>query len=239
MDNKIRYFRCNILGGFRLSDLNKNIRQGHYFQLENHIVETSKAVKAAIKAKWMVEISENEAEKHFDLPKKRVQKKKEVAKPHSSRGNQVSIPDTKDVERRIESGKIDKTDGVSVPNFKEVEKKNKEKLIKKEDPKVSTPDQNLTKEKVEKKNSEVNITSMAKEESIVNDDRPLAVPPIINNLNKKEASNETNQEEKKQEKTTKRRRKKNVSENKEENKENAEPKKRRRRRSQSNQETSK
>ena len=49
-----RYFKGNVLGGFRLVDLNKTVRQGEYFFLDVRTASMSKATAGALKAKWMI-----------------------------------------------------------------------------------------------------------------------------------------------------------------------------------------
>lgn len=51
-----RYFICQVTGGFRLTDLNRNISQGQYFCVDNQLVRLSKGLIAAIKHKWISEI---------------------------------------------------------------------------------------------------------------------------------------------------------------------------------------
>jgi hypothetical protein len=62
-----RYFKVNVTGGFRLTDLNKDLKQGQYFYVENDIVRTSKAVQAALRHNWIVEVNSAEASPHIEI----------------------------------------------------------------------------------------------------------------------------------------------------------------------------
>jgi len=102
-----RFFKCNILGGFRLSDLNRNIRQGEYFFVECSFCDTSRAVRVAIQNKWMTEVSEKEASQYITIPKwaaSNEAKISEVAPRKIVRTfNQLAIPDVKDTNESLES----------------------------------------------------------------------------------------------------------------------------------------
>lgn len=63
-----KYFKCNVLGGFRLIDINKKFKQGEYFYLDKNYCETSRAVKGALNIFWMIEVSEEEASKYISIP---------------------------------------------------------------------------------------------------------------------------------------------------------------------------
>lgn len=63
-----RYFKVNIINGCRLSDINKNVSQDEVFYINSHIATNSRSVSAAIKAKWILEITEKEAAQHIQLP---------------------------------------------------------------------------------------------------------------------------------------------------------------------------
>jgi len=54
-----RYFKCNVLGGFRLSDLNRSVKQNECIQIDSTFCETSRSVRAAL-GTWMFEIDEKE-----------------------------------------------------------------------------------------------------------------------------------------------------------------------------------
>jgi len=64
-----RFFKCNVLGGFRISDLNRNLKQGEYIYIEKHVCETSRAVKAALEKDWMLEVGEKEASQFIPIPR--------------------------------------------------------------------------------------------------------------------------------------------------------------------------
>ena len=64
-----RFFKCNVLGGFRISDLNRNLKQGEYLHIEKHVCETSRAVKAALEKDWMLEVGEKEASQFISIPR--------------------------------------------------------------------------------------------------------------------------------------------------------------------------
>ena len=66
---ELRFFKCNVLGGFRLSDLNQQIKQGEYFFIDVHVAKTSRAVISALRDKWMIEVSEKEASKNINIPR--------------------------------------------------------------------------------------------------------------------------------------------------------------------------
>ncbi|MDD5650243.1 MAG: hypothetical protein PHF86_07505 [Candidatus Nanoarchaeia archaeon] len=130
----LRYFKCNVLGGFRLTDLNKKVALNEYFSVDAYVCDASKSVKAALKSNWATEISEeeflNKQEKKGDLGEKCVSV--------SSTTNKLVI-NAKEVNKKIESRQAGKTfkkqpmqkqkieEKPSIPNFKEVEKRIKER----------------------------------------------------------------------------------------------------------------
>jgi len=124
-----KFFKCNILGGFRLSDLNLNVKQGQYFSIDSHVAETSRAAIAALKAKWMVEVDEEEASKHLSITKSKKSKTPDEEKPaiNSVGKTGVAVPNIKEVNKKLESRqalrqKEQESDKVAIPNIAEVEK---------------------------------------------------------------------------------------------------------------------
>jgi hypothetical protein len=124
-----RYFKCNVLGGFRISDLNKNIKQNDYFYIESNICDTSRAVKAALSVKWMIEISEQEASqylsiqksevsitKNADTNKKTVLAKADIAIPHIETKTLESRQAEKNFKKQV-AQKQKKDEKVILPNF--------------------------------------------------------------------------------------------------------------------------
>jgi hypothetical protein len=132
-----RFFKCNVLGGFRLSDLNQGIKQGNYFYLDDHVSKTSRSVQAAIKARWMIEVEEIEASQFIDYPGKQVIKKQQeveeinvsadCAKVCGSKTEKLESRQTAAANatpnhlRKQVAQKQTKEDKVAIPNFKEVE----------------------------------------------------------------------------------------------------------------------
>lgn len=66
--NPFRFFKCNIINGCRLSDIERFISREEVFYLNSHIACTSRSVNAAINANWIVEISEKEASQYISIP---------------------------------------------------------------------------------------------------------------------------------------------------------------------------
>jgi len=130
----LRFFKCNILGGFRLSDINKNVRQGEYFHLDAHVCITSRAVVAALRENWMIEISEKEASKFMTVPrdfkKSGVQEFATGPKAAVSRSMGVALPNTSETNKSIESRQVianKKSEKPILPDFAKVEKNSKER----------------------------------------------------------------------------------------------------------------
>jgi len=123
-----RFFKCNVLGGFRLSDLNKHIKQGEYFFLDSHIAETSRAAVAALRERWMVEISEKEASKFLKVPRETtgVQESNVGRKVTINKSAGLAIPNAREVNKSLESRQAEANFSKPIlPNFKEVEEKQK------------------------------------------------------------------------------------------------------------------
>ena len=124
-----RFFKCNVLGGFRLSDLNKNIKQSEYFYVDSHVAETSRAVTGALKAKWIVEVTAKEASKFIDIPGIKKTKVINEAKPaiNSVAKVGVAVPNINEVNKKLESRqaarqKEQEGEKPAIPNFVEVDK---------------------------------------------------------------------------------------------------------------------
>jgi len=155
-----RYFKCNKIGGFRLSDLNKNVIQGEYFQVDSHVAETSRSVIASIKGRWMVEVSASEAKKYFSAIEKikgGVVSSNVTTKKAKNESENVAIPNVGEVNKNLESRQSEKnklTSEVATPNKKVAKEKKKEEI----EIKVSGPEikkvQEKKKEEIEKKAKE-------------------------------------------------------------------------------------
>jgi len=130
-----RFFKANIVGGFRLSDLNVNVKQGSYFYLESDAVDVSRSCTAAIRDKWMIEVSEKEACKYLSLPRavNKAGVQTDALTKHAVKDASVAIPNVKVVNRSLEvrqaeAGMVKKPEEVALPNFREVEERNKTKF---------------------------------------------------------------------------------------------------------------
>lgn len=133
-----RYFKCNVLGGFRLSDLNKNIKQGEYLQLDAQMADNSRAVIAAIRSKWMVEVGEKEAGKSIHIESSKVETPKKPSNESVSKTG-VAIHDASETNRPLEVRQAERKRGrpprksdvqkasatVSLPDFQKVAEKRK------------------------------------------------------------------------------------------------------------------
>jgi hypothetical protein len=64
----LKYYRCNIIGGFRLTDLNKFIKTGEFFAVDTKVVYASKALAAALKHNWITEVPASEGMSHVVAP---------------------------------------------------------------------------------------------------------------------------------------------------------------------------
>jgi hypothetical protein len=136
MSVSYRFFKNNIIGGFRLSDINKNVKQGDYFYIDSHVVETSKACFAALREKWMIEVSEKEAAKFVELPKVKVfvETAEKVSNKPVHLG--VAIHNAATTNKSLESRQAAKThkigEAVATPKFAEAEsnirKRNNDKI---------------------------------------------------------------------------------------------------------------
>ena len=131
-----RFFKCNKLGGFRLSDLSRKIRTDEYFYIDKYVCDTSRSVKAALNAKWMLEVTEEEAAKHNSVVKTPDLHRKDKVTPKLPLSK--SSINAKETNKKLESRQIAKSikqpmqkqkeeDKVIVPNFVEADKKIKDR----------------------------------------------------------------------------------------------------------------
>ncbi len=117
---KLIYYKCNVIGGFRLSDLNRQVSQDEVIELEEHVANTSKAVIAAKKAGWLIEAKKPRAssKKTEDTDTKKENLPKN---PNKSLG--TSVPDAKRVNKSLETRQAEEiASKISQPDFKEVAK---------------------------------------------------------------------------------------------------------------------
>jgi hypothetical protein len=133
-----RFFKCNVLGGFRLSDVNRNIKQNDYFYIEDNICATSRAVRAALEKNWMLEVTEKEASQHITIPRQinvaGVQHAEFDAKRSTVAINQsVATPNVSETNEKLESRQASRSihspvakqkeeEKVAIPDFAAVEK---------------------------------------------------------------------------------------------------------------------
>lgn len=185
-----RYFKCNVLGGFRLSDLNRNIKQGDYFYIDSTFCETSRAVRAALQSKWMTEITEKEASQFISIPRKVVSggvQTTEIGPRRSvTSSSQVATPNIQETNKSIESRQTERAfkrqpiqkqkdeDKPATPNFNQAERTMKARQA---DVMTKGPDEVLkspVEAKLEaKKQSETLIKDLANE---IADNSLLATP---------------------------------------------------------------
>jgi hypothetical protein len=133
-----RFFKCNVLGGFRLSDLNRNIKQGEYYYVDSTFCETSRAIRAALQNKWMTEVTEKEASQFISIPKQvsagGVQSTEIGPKRAITSSGQVAAPNIQETNKSIESRQAERSvkrqpiqkqkdeDKPVMPNFNEAER---------------------------------------------------------------------------------------------------------------------
>jgi len=112
---KLEYYKCNIIGGFRLSDLNQQVKQDEVIDVDEHIANTSKAVQAALKAGWLVKVKKPKAKKE-DIIK---DEKKEKPPKSANKSLGMSVPDAKTVNKSLETRQAeDIAQKVSSPDMK-------------------------------------------------------------------------------------------------------------------------
>jgi hypothetical protein len=133
-----RFFKCNVLGGFRLSDLSRNVKQGDYLYIDASFCDTSRAVKAALQNKWMIEVTEKEASQFISIPRQvklgGVQQTEVGSKRAVTSANKVAIPNALESNKSLESRQAERNfkrqpmqkqkeeDKPIVPNFNEAER---------------------------------------------------------------------------------------------------------------------
>lgn len=174
-----RFFKCNVLGGFRLSDLNKNIKQGECFFIETTFCDSSRAVKASLQAKWMTEITEKEASQYISIPRnlnaagvqeRVIQTVNKVAIPNVNETNNASI-ESRQADRNFRKQVAQKQsveDKPIMPNFNEAEKAMK---LRQADIMTKGPDEVLQSPVEVKK--EATVKNLAKE---IADNSMLSTP---------------------------------------------------------------
>jgi hypothetical protein len=123
---ELRFFKCNVLGGFRLSDLNKHVKQNEYFFLDSHIAETSRATYAALRERWMIEVTEKEASQFLSIPKQTSGIQEQNIRRGRSSVSGLAVPNMTEVNKKLESRQAEANFKPVIPNFKEVEEKQKE-----------------------------------------------------------------------------------------------------------------
>lgn len=161
-----RYFKCNRLGGFRLSDLNRKIYTDEYLYVDKHVCDTSRSVNAALKAKWMLEVTQEEASKYISIPDVQIsQVKKEVIEITKKNIGKSEI-DAKEINKSLESRQTARTfrktpmqkqkqeEKPVVPNFNKAERRMRERQA---DITTKGPDE-LLKSPVKKKELSVAVT---------------------------------------------------------------------------------
>lgn len=174
-----RFFKCNVLGGFRLSDLNKNIKQGECFFIETTFCDSSRAVKASLQAKWMTEITEKEASQYISIPRnlnaggvqeRVIQTINKIAIPNVNETNSESI-ESRQADRNFRKQVAQKQsieDKPIMPNFNEAEKAMK---LRQADIMTKGPDEVLQSPVEVKK--EATVKNLAKE---IADNSMLSTP---------------------------------------------------------------
>ena len=192
----LHFYKCNVLGGFRLTDLKKDVRQGEYFYLETHVAKISKSVQAALKARWMVEVSEKEASIHMKIPSVtgNIITKDGVRTPNKKKVLDIAVPDSKKITRNLESRQTENNklavkvkkqeeEQVAVPDFKEVSKRNEEKIKSIKDANktstetVALPDFKKVAENIEQNKKAIEVSQKHTTKSVFGDiDQEVALP---------------------------------------------------------------
>jgi hypothetical protein len=190
-----RFFKCNVLGGFRLTDLNRNIRQGEYFYIDSSFCDSSRATKVALDNKWMTEVSEKEASQFIAISKQVSSggvQVTEVRPKRASRGvNQVATPDPKEANKKLESKQAERTirkqpaqrqkeeDKPVVPNFNEAERAMRARQA---DVTTKGPDEVLKSPVEAKKEEEKSVVQVTKDDTVkdlaneISDNSTLSTP---------------------------------------------------------------
>jgi hypothetical protein len=209
-----RYFKCNILGGFRLTDIGKNVKAEEVFLVDSFKANSSNALKAALKGKWVIELTAKEASSTIDVPVLDLEKKietsvlKEEEKAKEAYNDtKVILPDFKAVEehnkkKEEETRNLTGTkDNVAIPDLGEVNKKisarrndtinkGRDEIIKNGNiKKQEIVKKSLTDEETQKLETPPVSISLAKEESIteeIADNSQLSVPSQLEQTTKEE-----------------------------------------------------
>jgi len=120
---KLKYFKCNVIGGFRLSDLNRNVKQGEVVGFEDHVKNTSKAVQAAINVGWLIK---TKSPKKVSDSKDKDDKVTEPIPKNANKSLGMSVPDAKQVNKNLEARQAEEVaKKIPMPDFKEVAKPKK------------------------------------------------------------------------------------------------------------------
>jgi len=176
-----RYFKCNVLGGFRLSDLSRNIKQNECFYIDSTFCDTSRAIRASLQAKWMTEITEKEASQFVSIPRnlnvggvqdKVVHTVNKIAMPNVSETNSASL-ESRQAERNFKRQATQKQnveDKPIMPNFSEAEKTMK---LRQADVTTKGADEVLQSPVEVKKDQQQTVKDLAKE---IADNSMLATP---------------------------------------------------------------
>jgi hypothetical protein len=192
----MRYFRCNVLGGFRLTDINKGVKADEIFSIDKYKADVSSSIKAALKSKWLIEISADEASKKIEVAKEDLTVIPDVVVPNEDEvkasqvvQDKVIGPDFKAVEERskkkAEEARLEGSkEQVSVPDFSVVEKRMAERrndtINKGRDEIIKNGNMAKRKKAADGEQPPVSI-SLAKEESILADladNSQLSVPQM-------------------------------------------------------------
>ena len=115
MSNPFRFFKCNIINGCRLSDIERFVTRDEVFYLNAHIACTSRSVNAAINANWIIEISEKEALKYISIPtfaepvqQKKLEIEEKVVHSADLQTNKAAFDRYQARLKRLEATKIEK-----------------------------------------------------------------------------------------------------------------------------------
>lgn len=122
---ELRFFKCNVLGGFRLSDLNKHVKQNEYIFLDSHVAETSRATHAALRERWMIEVTEKEASQFLSIPKQSSGVQEQAIRRGRNTVSGLAVPNLSEVNKKLESRQAEANFKPIIPNFKEVEENQK------------------------------------------------------------------------------------------------------------------
>lgn len=173
-----RFFKCNRLGGFRLTDLNKKIQTDEYFYFDVHTCDASRGILSALKAKWMLEVSEQEASQFISIPKTKILEQKEEIVAENKIPVRTSV-DAKIANSSLESRQAGRSfkpripmpkqkeeDKPVVPNFNAAERRMRERqadiMTKGPDELLRSPVQNQVKRDIETLKKDV-VADLAKE----------------------------------------------------------------------------